>query len=155
MMTMTIMKIMFRLMSAHLTKDSIHAWNTVWHSGHKKFVWTLLAELLLGLDLPSSIVAFQSKCWIIKLVPIKTLQSLHAKFRVLNEGFETNLDCTIISRNQSFVCRLFPLNRYSRTKVMHNWKWRREIPWATFCLKRKNLFLTVYHLNKGMITCVT
>ena len=35
----------------------------------------------------------------IQLVPIKTLLSLHAKFRVINENFETNLDCTIITRN--------------------------------------------------------
>ena len=25
---------------------------------------------------------------------------------------------------------------------MHNWKRRREIPWATFCSKRKNLFFS-------------
>ena len=36
---------------------------------------------------------------VIQLVPIKTLQSLHAKFRTINETFETNLDCTIITRD--------------------------------------------------------
>ena len=34
---------------------------------------------------------------------------------------------------------------------MRNWKWRSEIPWATFCWKR-NFVFTVYHLNNGMIT---
>ena len=37
--------------------------------------------------------------FLIQLVPIKTLQSLHAKFRVINESFETNLDCTYITRD--------------------------------------------------------
>ena len=42
----------------------------------------------------------------VQLVPIKTLQSLHAKFRVIFESFETNLDCTMITRHLSFftVC---------------------------------------------------
>ena len=35
----------------------------------------------------------------VQLVPIKTLQSLHAKFRVINENLKTNLDWTIISRD--------------------------------------------------------
>ena len=47
----------------------------------------------------------------VQLVPIKTLQSLHAKFRVINESFETNLDCTMITRDYSFVYHLFHLNR--------------------------------------------
>ena len=33
----------------------------------------------------------------VKLVPIKTLQSLNAKFRAINESFKTNLDCIIIT----------------------------------------------------------
>ena len=36
---------------------------------------------------------------IVQLVPIKTLQSLHAKFRVISESFETKLNCTIITRD--------------------------------------------------------
>ena len=40
-----------------------------------------------------------ARIWLIQLVPIKTLQSLHAKFRTINESFETNLDCTIITRD--------------------------------------------------------
>ena len=36
---------------------------------------------------------------VIQFVPIKTLQSLHAKFRVVNESFETNLNCTILTKN--------------------------------------------------------
>ena len=35
---------------------------------------------------------------ILQLAPIKTLQSLHAKFRIINESFETNLDCNKITR---------------------------------------------------------
>ena len=35
----------------------------------------------------------------IQLVPIKTLQSLHAEFRVINGSFETTLDCTKITRD--------------------------------------------------------
>ena len=35
----------------------------------------------------------------VQLVPIKTLQSLNAKFRVINKSFETNLDCTKITRD--------------------------------------------------------
>ena len=31
---------------------------------------------------------------------------------------------------------------------MHDWKRRREIPWATFCWKHENLFFTVFHLSK-------
>ena len=31
---------------------------------------------------------------------------------------------------------------------MHNWKCRHEIPWATFCRKRKNLFFTVYSFKQ-------
>ena len=31
----------------------------------------------------------------IELVPIKTLQSLHAKFSTINESCETNLDCNM------------------------------------------------------------
>ena len=31
------------------------------------------------------------------LVHIKTLQSLNAKFRAINESFETNLDCIMIT----------------------------------------------------------
>ena len=42
-----------------------------------------------GLDLGSHI----------QLVPIKTLQSLHAKFKVINESFETNLDCTMTTKD--------------------------------------------------------
>ena len=30
----------------------------------------------------------------LQLVPIKTLQSLHAKLRIITNSFETNLDCT-------------------------------------------------------------
>ena len=47
----------------------------------------------------------------VQLVPIKTLQSLHAKFKVINENFETNFDCTMMPRDWSFVYRLFHLNR--------------------------------------------
>ena len=36
---------------------------------------------------------------IVQLVPRKTLQSLRVKFRVINESFETNLDCTMITRD--------------------------------------------------------
>ena len=35
----------------------------------------------------------------LQLVPIKTLQSLHAESRVITESFETNLDCTMIKRD--------------------------------------------------------
>ena len=35
----------------------------------------------------------------VQLVPIKTLQSLNAKFRVINESFETNLDCYAMTRD--------------------------------------------------------
>ena len=42
---------------------------------------------------------FGQSFFIIQLVPIKTLQSLYAKFRLINESFETNLDCTIIIRD--------------------------------------------------------
>ena len=34
----------------------------------------------------------------VQLVPIKTLQSLHVKFRAINESFEINLDYTMITR---------------------------------------------------------
>ena len=37
-------------------------------------------------------------CGIIELVAIKTLQSLHAEVRVINGSFETNLDCTKVTR---------------------------------------------------------
>ena len=41
-----------------------------------------------------------SKDWnIIQLVPIKTLQSLNAKCRTINESFETNFDCTVITKD--------------------------------------------------------
>ena len=43
----------------------------------------------------------------LQLATIKTLQSLHAKLKILNESFETNLKCSIISRDQSFVYHLF------------------------------------------------
>ena len=36
---------------------------------------------------------------VLQLVPIKTLQSLHAKLRTINESFETNFDCTKITRD--------------------------------------------------------
>ena len=37
----------------------------------------------------------------IQLVPIKTLQTLHAKIRIINKSFvfQTNLDCTIKTRD--------------------------------------------------------
>ena len=35
----------------------------------------------------------------LQLVPIKTLQSLNAKFRVINENFETNLDYYTMTRD--------------------------------------------------------
>ena len=64
---------------------------------------------------------------IIQLVPMKTLQSLFPKFRILNISFETNLDCTILTTDLSFVYSLFHLNR-------------RKMSWATFWCKRGNLF---------------
>ena len=48
--------------------------------------------------------------FIVQFVPIKTLQSLHEKFRAINESFETNLDCTMITRDESYVYRLFHVN---------------------------------------------
>ena len=39
----------------------------------------------------------------LQLVSIKTLQSLHAKFRIINESFETSLDCTIILNGKMCV----------------------------------------------------
>ena len=47
----------------------------------------------------------------VQLVPIKALQSWHAKFRVMNEDFETNLDCTMITKDLNFVYRLSHFNR--------------------------------------------
>ena len=35
----------------------------------------------------------------VQFVPIKTLHSLHTKFRAINKSFETNLACTIITRD--------------------------------------------------------
>ena len=40
---------------------------------------------------------FVTNPFLIQLVPIKTLQSLHVKFRVISESFETNWDCTLIT----------------------------------------------------------
>ena len=56
------------------------------------------------LTLPSKKNLYRPHCiegvfWGIQLVPIKTLQSLHAKFRATNESFEANFDCTIITRD--------------------------------------------------------
>ena len=35
----------------------------------------------------------------LQLVPIKTLHSLHTNIRVINENFDTNLVCTIVTRD--------------------------------------------------------
>ena len=48
---------------------------------------------------------------LLPLVPIKTLQSLRPKLRVIDESFETNLNWTIITNDPSFVYSLCHLNR--------------------------------------------
>ena len=56
----------------------------------------------------------------------------------------------MITMNWSLVYCLFHINRQSSTKVMHYWKYRRGIPWSTFCWYHKNLFFAFHHLNKEM-----
>ena len=40
----------------------------------------------------------------LQLIPVKTSQSFHPKFRAIDKSFETNLDCTV--RHRSFVYHL-------------------------------------------------
>ena len=72
--------------------NSVHNFSleNIFHSCSKQFKFFTHLAVKLGSDL--------EPCHI-KLVPIKTLQSLHSKFMVINESFETNLDCTIITRD--------------------------------------------------------
>ena len=56
-------------------------------------------SIIISKDTPVMSGACDTALSAIQLVPIKTLQSLHAKFGAINESFETNLDCTIITRD--------------------------------------------------------
>ena len=79
---------------------------------------------------------------------------------VINESFETNLDCTLITRDESYVYRCSTLidNLEQKFCIIENAGVKYPGPLSVESAKIFFFFFfffKVYHLNNGMITRVT